>query len=171
VTQRLLITSCVVVSSLFLSGCAYLTGTAGQQSQSESSFEDNSVNSDFGSSSEPEPQEVTVDSSGAEFMMDALDQLNDSDVNGTWYQDPYTDVSGLSVGVLIDEYSMAPEGCALWWYDSVEDLETHLDQNADFFNEFYWEYWIYNAGPSVLLISGGETDACHISATEILELE
>lgn len=169
--QRLLATSVVVVLSLFLSGCAYLTGTAGQQSQAESNFENDSTSSDFGASSGSEEQEVTIDSSGAEFMMDALDQLNDSDVNGTWYQDPYTDVSGLSVGVLIDEYSMAPEGCALWWYDSVEDLETHLDQNADFFNEFYWEYWIYNAGPSVLLISGGETDACHISATEILELE
>jgi hypothetical protein len=104
-------------------------------------------------------------------MAMALDDLNTYDINGMWFEDPYTSSSGLSVGVLLDEYSVAPEGCALWWYDSEADLDADLASNSEFFDSFYWQTWIYDAGPAVLLAANGPLDTCYLSAIIILDLE
>lgn len=166
--MKLKISSLLAISVILLSGCTgVLGGSSGQSERDTNSWtelpnENSDLDSDTG---------TTSASSGADFMAMALDDLNTYDTNGMWFEDPYSDASGLSVGVLLDEYSVAPEGCALWWYDSESDLNAHLETSSEFFDSFYWQSWIYDAGPAVLLATNGPEDACYFSAVMILELE
>lgn len=68
----------------------------------------------------------------------ALEDLSNLDINGIFCGDSCPDSSGFSVGVLLVVYSIALEGCALWWQDSEDDLNPHVQSSSAFFNSFYY---------------------------------
>jgi hypothetical protein len=158
----------LAVSALSLSGCTVSLGVPDSQTERDTSSQTEAPSNNSGSDNN---SDTISGASGSEFMAMALEDLNTYDINGSWFEDPYPDASGLSVGVLLDDYSVAPEGCALWWYESEADLNAHVDSNIDFFNSFYFESWVYDAGPAVLLAASRPLDICYISAIIILELE
>jgi hypothetical protein len=162
------ITGIFVIATLFLTGCNTNLGYPESQLGGDTSYPSDVPRDSLGSDNN---SDTISGATGSEFMAMALEDLNTYDINGSWFEDPYPDASGLSVGVLLDDYSVAPEGCALWWYESEADLNAHVDSNIDFFNSFYFESWVYDAGPAVLLAASGPLDICYISAIIILELE
>jgi hypothetical protein len=161
------ITGILVIATLFLSGCNPNLGYTDNQLGGDNSYPSDAPGENSGSDDD---SAASNQGKGSEFMAMALEDLNNLDVNGMWFEDPYSDASGLSVGVLLDEYSVSPQGCALWWYDSEDDLNAHVDSNSDFFNSFYFESWVYDAGPAVLLAASGPLDVCYLSARIILDL-
>lgn len=119
--------------------------------------------------SSPKPTKVTV-RAGYQAMVEALDQLNESDPEGYWVQDIFESSSPLIAGVLLDNYSDYPEGCAAWFFDTEADSEKAMDNGfVNMFSDFYG-WWIYESGPALIVVANSETDACYQNITEIMEL-
>jgi hypothetical protein len=122
----------------------------------------------------PSPSASKADPSfetGYALMMRALGWLNDEDPNGRWFQDPYKSTSDLVVGVLLDDYSVYPSGCAAWWFNSKSDKDKALDQGRlNLFSENYWS-WVYDSGPALLVVTNSESDRCYKNIRKILELQ
>lgn len=132
---------------------------------------DPQADSDASASPAPTETQAGVSSeTGYELMNNALGWLNDEDPDGNWYVDPFGNESDLVVGVLLDDYSVYPEGCAAWWFNSDSDREKALSQGkVNLFSENYG-WWIYDSGPVVLVVANSENDTCFGNIERILEL-
>jgi hypothetical protein len=116
----------------------------------------------------PAPTEVSL---GKAWMNFAISELNSRDPSGDWYEDPFELEIGKSVGVLLDDYSEYPAGCAVWWFDSKEDLESDLDEgNVNLFSEYYqWSWW--ETGGAFLIVVNEPSDSCFKNFVSIMEVE
>jgi hypothetical protein len=118
---------------------------------------------------EPQPVEPQT---GLELMFSSLETLNSEDPNGIWSEDPFNNPSPLVVGVILDRYSEYPDGCAAYWFNSESDSEKVMDDGVgiNFFSDFYG-WWVFDSGPSLIVVANSEYDACYQNITRILELE
>jgi len=108
---------------------------------------------------------------GSEAMVFALDALNFYDPDGRWEEDTFSNESPLVAGVLLDTYSVFPAGCAIWWFNSQEDLLDAVEEGSvNFFSES-WFNWKSALGPSILIIANSYGDSCYQNALDVLELE
>ncbi len=105
----------------------------------------------------------------AQLLGDALNRLNRDNSNGRWARDVFDDGSGLSIGILLDEYEQGG-GCAMWWYETVVDADTAISQNQiNFFSSFY-KQWVFGNGASMVLVAEGGSQQCFLDAKNILGL-
>ena len=159
-----------VLSSLVVVGL--LTGCAQLSPNSLESSDSNSQGSSEQVTYEAHERYYNLEAKdGSEAMRFALDALNFYDPDGTWEEDSFSSESPLVAGVLLDSYSDFPAGCAIWWFDSEEDLLDAVEEGSvNFFSES-WFNWKSALGPSILIIANSYGDSCYQNALDVLELE
>jgi hypothetical protein len=128
-----------------------------------------------------QPQQVTYEPheryynltavDGAEFMRFAQDALNYYDPSGKWEEDTFESSSPLVVGVLLDTYSAYPAGCAIWFFDSYDDLYVAIGEGSiNFFSEAWWN-WEDKSGAAFLAIGNSYQDDCFQNLEDALQVE
>jgi hypothetical protein len=100
----------------------------------------------------------------------SIDALNYWDPVGRWMEDPYDSDSQKVAGVLLDTYSVSPDGCAIWFFDSYDDLEAAIGEGSiNFFSNAWWN-WEDKSGATFLAIANSYEDDCFQNLQDVLEV-
>jgi hypothetical protein len=119
------------------------------------------------STADPEPNSLRP---GQRLMLQDLETLNREDKSGNWSEDQFLSTSPLNAGNLLDNYSVHPEGCAIWYFDNEEDSEIAFETGrVNMFSDFY-TWWIEDSGPAFIIVANSENDLCYRNITRILQL-
>lgn len=107
---------------------------------------------------------------GERLMLQDLRTLNVADKSGNWFVDPFRNPSPLNAGLLLDDYSVYPAGCAIWYFDNEEDSEMAFEAGSvNMFSDFY-TWWIDDSGPAFIIVANSEDDLCYKNIARILKL-
>lgn len=114
--------------------------------------------------------EVTAMLSAFELMDKSMAEL-EADSPDVYWEADFGDESGLSIGLFLDNYADGTfGGCAIWWYENVEDANTAIDTGwVNFFSDF-WNQWVFDNGASVVIIAEEPTHSCYLDSTRVLDL-
>lgn len=167
---------------IFAAALVVAVAAAGVYFSNGQSFDFTSPSSDSGSSdTESQSQPTTfapyesyynlTARDGRELMEFSLEALNYWDPMGGWVEDPYDSGSPLVAGVLLDTYSVSPAGCAIWFFDSFDDLQSAtLEGSINYFSNSWWN-WEDKSGAAFLAIANSYEDDCFQNIEDVLEVE
>ena len=105
-----------------------------------------------------------------QLMNDSLTRLNSNSSNGKWTKSQINDLSGLSIGMFLDDYG-GGGGCGLWWYETEQNANRALDEGwINLFSNFYGT-WVFENGATIVLVAENSSHPCYQDSVRILNLE